>query len=209
MGEIKYIKGVSPKGTCKWAHVVTPQTKFNPDGVYSIELMLPEGEECDAFKATMEKMLDAFMEQTKKGLKPAQVKMLSRRPAYSEEYDEEDAPTGYVKFKFKCNALYLDKKTGLKQVNTVGVYDSHGTQMKQVPNIGNGSTVRVSYIMTPYYVPGTGFVGVTLKLKAVQIIDLVEYGSGGDAKGYGFGVEEGYVAPAVSETPDEPESGDF
>jgi hypothetical protein len=41
-----------------------------------------------------------------------------------------------------------------------------------------------------WFVPSQGF-GYTLRLRAVQVIDLVEFGGGG---GFGFGAEEdGYV----------------
>ena len=45
----------------------------------------------------------------------------------------------------------------------------------------------------PYYVAAVG-AGVSLRLKAVQIIDL-KTGGGADASAYGFSATEGFTAP--------------
>jgi len=50
--------------------------------------------------------------------------------------------------------------------------------------------MKVSAELIPYYTAMAG-AGVSLRLRAVQITKLVEGGSG-NAKGYGFGEEDGY-----------------
>jgi len=59
----------------------------------------------------------------------------------------------------------------------------------------SGTTGRVSFEACPFYQPAIG-AGITLRLKAVQILDLVE--SGGSANSFGFQEETG--GWAASET---------
>jgi hypothetical protein len=70
--------------------------------------------------------------------------------------------------------------------------------------LGGGSTIRVSYEIVPFVSPIGA--GASLRLKGVQVIDLVEWGSG-NADYYGFGEEEGgfdaSTVPAKVETPAE------
>jgi hypothetical protein len=75
--------------------------------------------------------------------------------------------------------------------------------------VGNGSDVKVAFEPMPYMVAGTKKVGVSLRLKAVQVIDLVEYGSPATSV---FDEEDGFTASAS--TPSTPEAevftdGDF
>ena len=55
--------------------------------------------------------------------------------------------------------------------------------------VGSGTTMKVGVEVRPWYVPSQG-VGVSLRLKVVQIIDLVEFGGG--AGGFDFDDEEGF-----------------
>ena len=62
--------------------------------------------------------------------------------------------------------------------------------------VGNGSKVKVAFEPIPYVMPSTKKAGVSLRLKAVQVIDLVEYGNSATSV---FDEEDGYVAPSTTE----------
>ena len=51
--------------------------------------------------------------------------------------------------------------------------------------------VKVAYFVSPYF--NKGKAGVSLRLKAVQVIDLVHYGVNSDPKAFGFAEEEGFA----------------
>ena len=68
------------------------------------------------------------------------------------------------------------------------VVDSQGKPIEVELNVGSGSTIKVACGLNPYSVAGR--VGVSAYLNAVQILDLVEYSSGGFDK-----EEGGFVAP--------------
>jgi hypothetical protein len=85
------------------------------------------------------------------------------------------------------------KKTGTEEIveMTPQVFDAKKRKIprdKKFPQIGNGSTLKVSGSAN-YFAQGTN-IGVTLKMRAVQLIDLRQY-SGKSAEEYGFGEEEG------------------
>ena len=112
-----------------------------------------------------------------------------------------DEATGSTVFKFKTKAQ-ITTKDGKIIPNRVAIFDSKGTPMTDC-NVWSGSEMKVSAELVPYYTAMVG-AGVSMRLRAVQITKLVE-GGNGNAKGYGFGEEEGYEQ-SISESPAEEES---
>ena len=122
-------------------------------------------------------------------------------PPYEDDVDDNGEPTGSTIFKFKTKAQ-LTTKDGKIIPNRVAIFDSKGTPMTDC-NIWSGSEMKVSAELVPYYTAMVG-AGVSMRLRAVQITKLVE-GGNGNAKGYGFGEEEGFEQ-SLSEAPSEEES---
>ena len=79
------------------------------------------------------------------------------------------------------------------------VMDSKQKPIGDEVRIGSGTTMRCGVEVRPWYVASQG-VGVSLRLRVVQVIDLVEFGGGG-ASGFDFEDEEGFesVAAAMDE----------
>lgn len=188
---------------CKWAKLNEPDTMFNPDGEYSIQLVVNEDN-----RGMFEKITEELLEETKKEVKP----QLRKRPAQATgihiEYDEEGEETGYILLKPKMKA-----KTAKGKELSVPVFDAKGKPLTPIPEIWNGSTVKAN-ITFKGYEAGSNW-GVTAKLNAVQIITL-SAGAGGNATSFGFGEEEGFEAPSVDNpTPNEtanevvPDEDDF
>ena len=132
----------------------------------------------------------------------AKGKNIKTAPApFEDELDDDGQPTGSTVFKFKTKAQ-ITTKDGKIIPNRVAIFDSKGTPMTDC-NVWSGSEMKVSAELVPYYTAMVG-AGVSMRLRAVQITKLVE-GGNGNAKGYGFGEEEGYEQ-SLSETPAEEES---
>ena len=93
--------------------------------------------------------------------------------------DDTGEPTGNVIIKFKSKAAYKP-----------AVFDAKGSMMAK-HNIYGGSVVKVNGSAAFYDSPSIG-AGVTLRLRAVQVIEYVE-GSSGAGK-FGFGEEVGFTA---------------
>ena len=92
----------------------------------------------------------------------------------------------------------LIAKDGKVIPNRVALFDSAGKPMIDA-NVWSGSEMKVSAELIPYYTAMAG-AGVSMRLRACQIVKLVEGGSS-NAKGYGFeSVKDGYEQPeAVAE----------
>jgi hypothetical protein len=205
MAKATRTKIVTPKGLAKWAKVSIPDTKFNPDGVYSIDICIPE-DECKSLCSLLDGIVNTQFEETKAELKPAKAKELQVHKPYQLEYNENDEETGNIIFKFVKNAVITTKKGDKIEVKPK-IYDAKGIEVTTLLNIGNGSTIKVSGQGSPWYVPATGKVGVKLYLDAVQVINVVEFG-GGNAESYGFGEEEGFTVDNNA-TPPSFEETDF
>jgi hypothetical protein len=89
----------------------------------------------------------------------------------------------------------LKTKAGVTKEQKVFVYDAKKNLMPSSVAVGNGSVIKVAVEPFPYVMQSTKQVGVSLRLKGVQVIDLVEYGAPAASM---FDEEDGYVAEAVA-----------
>jgi hypothetical protein len=199
----KSIKLVSPKGLAQFPWIQKADTKFDADGVYSVTIKCEDSEQVQKFIAKLEDIRDSFYDQDE-GVQKA----LKTRKAVNKadvcEYDEE----GNVYFKFKQKAK-LKSKTGDIIDVTVPVFDAKAKPMDEL--IGRDSLIKVATTVFPYFMQTTKTVGLSLKLTAVQVIELKSPSSGGSGSGFGFEEEEGFTHEegAKASTPfddeDEPE----
>jgi len=192
----------SPEGVFKFPNLTRPSTKFKPEGVYDVTIRLP-GKEAKAFE---QKHAKALADAIKEGeaafaalpLKSrAKIKFAPAEQLGTPVYDEAtEKPTGEVEFKFKRTASGVSKKDGKEWTATVPNFDAKGKPIQGV-DIWGGTVGRVAYELAPYFVPGTGAAGLSLRLIASQITTLVTKGQA-SADSYGFGEVDGgyeYVAP--------------
>ena len=177
---------ISPKGTAVWPRIDTPDTKFDEDGVFSCKLHVSEGD-FKAFEAQINKQVEADY----KAECASQGKDKLRRAASCPLRITDD---GDYEIYAKQKAKVHTKSKGTLEFS-IAAYDSQGKKI-ETPKIGSGSTLKMAVEVNTWFVPSQGF-GYTLRLRAVQVIDLVEYG-GGDGS-FGFGAEEdGYVGEGES-----------
>lgn len=177
-GKRDYTQGTTPKGSVLFAHVFTPETYDGKEVGYTIQLKLNEIE-TKAFMAVIDEELEKAKHSIK--LKPGQKWAAEPFLGYREDKD------GDIVFKFKT-ASTITTKAGETLTRTVPVFDAHGRPIKEKINIGNGTIARVAYTLIPYWVSKV-VNGIKLRLEAVQIIDLKEFGEK-EASGYGFANEE-------------------
>jgi hypothetical protein len=201
---------VSPKGVFRYPALTSPDygTKEFPkaDGEYKVQLILTEAEA----KPLIEKLqpiFDAAISEGEEKFKELKVEQRKKLGAlkvndfYSTEYDQQtEDPTGNLIFKFTMKASGKDKK-GATWERKPALFDSKGTPLKDVKGIWGGTVGKVSFDVSPYFIPGSGAAGIKLRLNAAQVIDLVA-GGGRDAEGFGFDKEDGYEAGSA-ESPNE------
>lgn len=196
----------TPAGTAIWPKLTKPDTKFNADGEYSVKLAIPS-EEAQDLIAQLDKVY-AESQEIAKERNPGKKIKAANKP-YTMEEDDTGAETGNVLLSFKCKAK-LTSKDGSTYPNAPKLFDSANKEFPKGEDIWGGSTLRIAFNPVPYYTAMVG-AGVSLRLKAVQVINLVS-GGGGNGASYGFGEEDGYVAPAATTqtvTADADEDEDF
>lgn len=179
------IKFTTPTGIAQFPWITTPDTRFNADGDYKVTLLLSE-EAAAPVVAKLEKVWADYQAT----LTGAKTKKAPSSMGFDKEYTEDGDETGNVLFKIKTKAKFT-KKDGSVVSRTVDCFDSEG-QPFTPDNLWGGSKIKVNVSAMGYDAGGN--LGVTLKMNAVQVIEL-NAGNGGNASSYGFGAEEdGYVA---------------
>lgn len=176
------------QGNALWAKVFEPDTKFDPNGTYSIQVTIPEEEAAGICEYLDKVVQERFDEEVK--AKPKMKNSLSTKAGYEPHYDKDGNETGLVEFRFKLKAKVQTRDGSLYDQKPI-VVDAKRNPMDSNNLIGNGSTVKVAFEPIPYVMASTKQVGVSLRLKGVQVIELVEYGNGGASM---FDEEEGFVA---------------
>ena len=144
----------------------------------------------------MADQLDALFEAHKASLKaqaPSQ-KFKAIDPSFGYE-DIDGKPCFTISVKMKAKGMDRD---GRSWSAVPALFDASGAPVKDreaLRGMWSGTEGRVSFEACPFYQPALG-AGITLRLKAVQILKLVE--SGGSADSFGFQEEAG--GWAASET---------
>lgn len=188
MAELKIAKGrakfegLDPifgyvKGTAKWAQVL----KADEYGNYSISLYGKDVEE-------LEEELSSYLDEAYEAVVAAGKKAV-KADIFKVDQDGEK----FIGFK-----LPETKYDG--EPNSIKIYDVTGKLVEDWDKlIGNGSKVKIKYMVKPYYMPSTKMVGLSFRFYALQVLDLVEYSGGGDS---GFTDESSSSAPFDTDNED-------
>ena len=172
----------TPRGICEYPSLNKPDTKFVAEGVYKTGLYL-EGKEAEDLKDQLQSIVDKFIATLDdKNVKRAELPL--KKPT--------DDRTGIV-FNFKCKASGT-RSDGSKWKQTPKLFDASGKPFTTSQIIWGGTVAKITFEPVTYFTNLIG-AGVSLRLKAVQVLDLVEGGS--SAQTYGFTKEEGFVANEV------------
>ena len=191
---------ISEIGEAIYPHLNKPDVRFSEAGEYKVTLKVAKSDATAMLKLYNSAIEDALKlaEQNHKG------KGIKNAPKpFTEEND-------YVFFKFKMKATGVNQKTKEKFSQRPQLFDAKKNPIPLSTIIWGGSKMRVAFNLVPYYTPMLG-AGITARLKAVQVISLVE---GKDSNL--FSKEDGYEttpepkAEVISnETSEVQESKDF
>jgi hypothetical protein len=201
----------SPAGSFKFPSLSKPDfgnVKFpKPDGEFKTGLVVS--------RELAQPLIDKLMPEWQAAIAEGQVEFsklplptrkkmgeLKEQMFYQEEFDPEtEEETGNVIFNVKTKYGIMDRKTGEKRFNKIGLFDSKGAPLAAGTAIYGGTVGKVAFQAAPYFVAGQGMAGISLRLSAVQVIDLVGPGSRTAAQ-HGFGKEDGYeTSEDDAETP--------
>lgn len=182
---------LSPAGEAVFPWITKADTEHDAAGVFHTDLSVPF-EEAQDFIATLEKARDSFVQT----LPVNKQKTLTARPVYFDEMTrpeypegaskEEKAeiraswdgePTGNVVFRFKLKNNVTTQAGETFTQSPVVVDDASGEDIEGA--VYGGSIVRIKGQVVPYTNAAAGIVGVTLRMKAVFVIEQV----GGSGEG--------------------------
>lgn len=179
---------ITPKGKALWPSLRAPEQFEGQDVGYTIKMMFTK-EDTEKFEAFLSEQLEAA-----KASKDFEGKRWGKEPSLGRGETKE----GDVYFKFKMKNSYVSKKTKEVITRHVPIFDAKGKPLPKNIDVGNGSTCKVAYSIYPFY-KSSKLYGLSLRLNAVQVLNLVERGEAGTSESYGFGQEEGYSAPCDDE----------
>jgi hypothetical protein len=171
----------TPKGIARDPYLNTPDTSFNPDGDFKVELVVDQSDEARAFMAKLREAHEAAVVKAKKANPGSRIKV-------AELSVSEDEDAGKVTFKFKLKAK-VTTKTGKVFEQKPALFDSRGKPIQK--KVGGGSTIKVAFEIVPFYTATVG-AGLTLRLKAVQVLTL-STSDEAEFASYGFFKEDGYI----------------
>ena len=191
---------LSEIGEAIYPHLNKPDVRFSEARESKVTLKVAKSDATAMLKLYNSAIEDALKlaEQNHKG------KGIKNAP---KPFTEED---NYVFFKFKMKATGVNQKTKEKFSQRPQLFDAKKNPIPLSTIIWGGSKMRVAFNLVPYYTPMLG-AGITARLKAVQVISLVE---GKDSNL--FNKEDGYEATPEpkaevisNETSEVQESKDF
>lgn len=204
MSKAKNPRYVTPAGIAQYPYLSKPDTKFNPDGEYKMKLEVSDPTGVQALVTFLDEQIVKSVELAKKENPGKKIKTGDAPYSINED-------SGKITVSFKLKAK-VTPKNGEPFEQRPAIFDAKGKPLQDV-NVGGGSKVKVAYEVVPFY---TALVGasISLRMKAVQVIDLKEFSGGASAEGYGFGEEDGYEAEDNSAagngfSEETEESGDF
>ena len=192
---IDKLKLTTPVAKLKYPKLIEPETKFNPEGVYRATAVIDSAE-----AAALADALDDLLTRHKASLKQQDPSKkdwkLADLPYGYEEIDGK--PCFVIKTKMKAKGIDRD---GRAWSSVPALFDSKGQPVRDresLKGMWSGTVAKVNFEACPFYQAALG-AGITLRLKAVQIIDLVE--GGGSAESFGFGEEDGWTGTTSEATP--------
>lgn len=180
MSKEKNPRFTSPRGVAGYPYLTKPDTKFNPEGEYKVDLLIKDPTDVAKMTDLLDEQFEVAFKKAKAEAKGAKVKEGSRG------YEEQEDGSIKVRFKLKASGK---RKDGTEFTQKPALFNAKGEPLKADKVVGSGSTIKVSFEVVPFYTKLAG-AGITLRMKAVQVIKLESY-AGGDASSYGFEAEEG------------------
>jgi len=188
----------TPVGEGLWLHITEPDKKWTPVA-FKASLIL----DTEDAEILIEKLEPFYASKLAEMKESHPKKKWGRYEPWESELDDDSKETGRTIFKFKQNAE-IPTKSGEVFKTKVVIFDSGTKTSPPKPvdlgtkKVANGSLIAISFEPYAYDNMTSTQVGVSLRLKAVQIIQMIEYNPGGSASFDTF--EHGFQGETEVET---------
>ena len=178
---------LTAKGTMSgFINLTTPSTKFNPEGIYSANLLLSK-EDGEKLLAEIKAVQKEQFKNYGQGTRLADITKCVPYTTVDPETGEvlNDPEERYV--------VKAQRKARIKDGRPQLTVQIIGADTKPCPNVkaGEGTEAKFGLILKGYSVAGK--TGVSVDLAVVQILKLVEYG-GQSLSAFGITAEDGFTA---------------
>jgi len=180
----KYQKVTSPAGRAIFPRLNEPDTKFDEDGVFKVDLAVDLEKAAD-FMEKVSNIVNDFAEEQR--AEQPKLKRYSIEMPWEDEMDDDGNETGNVRIRFKRKAVVRPKDKEPIHF-TVPIFDAKLNQMNE--QVWGGSTLKVSAEIVPYAMAALKQIGASLRIRGVQVLELVS-GSYADPSSM-FDEEEGF-----------------
>lgn len=171
----------TPDGIAQNIWLLTPNTKFIPEGVYTVKMEFTGGN-----AKTLAQFLDGkYRESIAEAKKINRGKMIKEAGA---PYSWDDSGTLSVNFKMKASGVTIDGKAWSRKPTLLNA----DLTPFEGAEIAGGSKLAISFTPSPFYTYMVG-AGVSMRLEAVQVIEPPETIS--EVADYGFTSRSSVVKP--------------
>ena len=156
-------KWITPVAVAEWPRLATPNTKFNPDGTWELQLRFT-GEEAEQVKKVLDEMMEKSVQEAQELLQKKPTKLKNLNKVYP--YDEQEDGSVIVKLRKKA---VVRKKDGSTYNTTITIVDP---LLKPLDprEVTAGSLVRADLTLETYYMPGNNSAMVLKRWYAVQLL---------------------------------------
>lgn len=180
MSKQNIVRITTPSGIAVYPKIEKADTKFDANGIYSVDLDLDQ-KEGGELAAKLQKIADESY--------AAECKAKGKKALKRSDMPWKETEDGKIRFKFKLKAK---GGTGEKQWDQKpALFDAKGNPVKDL-NVGSGSIVKVAFDVVPYFTAMVGQ-GISLRLRAVQVIELRQFVAGDNFDAFGFKATDGFV----------------
>ena len=196
---IELVRLTTPIGLAKFPNLVSvdPHPEFGGD--YSVQLLLDkDNPEAQAFVAKIQQLRDEMHAQM-------QANMGRKKPwntphfPISDDVDQDGEESGKYNIRIKSKGSY--ERGGQTIERKVNFFDATGQKVENPAQafggeVPMGSKIAAAIQVAPYQ-SGANF-GVTLRIEAIQVIELGGSNAPASAEACGFAVHDGgFAAPAA------------
>ena len=181
----------SPKGVAIFPHLTEPDTKYKPEGEYHCKLTCDGKESKSIILAIGNLITEQIVEAQKK--QPNNTTGFKRAPL-PYEFLDKDMDNEKVVFNFKLKASGIRKSDGKHFTQKPDLVNADLSPLGPDVQIWGDSILRITF--EPYAWNMPIGIGCTLRLKAVQVLELV---TGKSSNTLGELKAEPIVAPKVKE----------
>jgi len=207
---IEAVRLTTPVGTAKFPNLVSVDPHPEYGGDYSVQLLLDnESPEAQEFVAKIEQLRDEMHVQM-------QANMGRKKPwntphfPVSDDLDQDGEESGNFNVRLKSKGSY--ERGGQTIERKINFFDASGQKIENPAQafggeVPMGSRIAAAIQVAPYQ-SGANF-GVTLRIEAIQVIELGGSNAPASAEACGFAVHDGgFAAPAAptfseNDTPEE------